>query len=293
MDVLPFLVNGLVLGGIYAMAAIGFSIIFTTTRTFHFAHGAIYLFAGYAIHFVTEQLRWSLWAALLVAALLAVGLGVGIERLVYRPLRARRASPLALFVAALGLLIFLQNLIAVLFGSQAKPIVLPDLGPPLIAGDVVVTRVGLLQVLTALGLLGLALALLRWTTLGRALRAVASNQEMAAVIGVDVGRVYLQAFALGSLAIVPAALLNSATTGLDPSLGGFIMLMTMVSVIVGGVGSVAGAALGGLLIGGIQGLSGGYLPLAWQNGVVFGVLMVFIVLRPTGLLGAKLWQTGV
>ena len=293
MDILPFLVNGLVLGGIYAMVAIGFSIIFTTTRTFHFAHGAIYLFAGYAIYFVTESLRWSLWVALLIAAALAVGLGVGIERFVYRPLRARRATALALFVAALGLLIFLQNLISVLFGSQAKPIVLPDLGPPLIMGDVVVTRVGLLQVLTALVLLALALALLRWTTLGRALRAVASNKEMAAVIGVDVGRVYLQAFALGSLAIVPAALLNSATTGLDPSLGGLIMLMTMVSVIVGGVGSVAGAALGGFLIGGIQGLSGGYLPLAWQNGVVFGVLMVFIVLRPTGLLGTKLWQTGV
>ena len=124
-----------------------------------------------------------------------------------------------------------------------------DLGPPLIMGDVVVTRIGVLQVATALVLLALTLALLRWTTLGRALRAVASNKEMAAVIGVDVGRVYLQTFALGSLAIVPAALLNSATTGLDPGLGGIIMLTTMVSVIVGGVGSVAGAALGGFLVG--------------------------------------------
>lgn len=293
MELFPFLVNGLVLGGIYAMVAIGFSIIFTTTRTFHFAHGAIYLWVGYAIYFITETLRWSLWLALPISAVVAVGLGVGIERFVYRPLRARGATSLAIFVAALGLLIFLQNLIAAIFGSQAQPIQLPDLGPPLFMGDAVVTRVGLLQVVTALVLLALALALLRWTTLGRALRAVASNKEMAAVIGVDVGRVYLQAFGIGSLAIVPAALLNSATTGLDPALGGTIMLMTMVSVIVGGVGSVTGAALGGFLVGGVQGLSGWILPLAWQNGVAFGLLMVFIVLRPTGVLGTKLWQTGV
>src|SRR5262245_16569520 len=163
MDVLPFLLNGLVLGGIYAMVAVGFSIIFTTTRTFHFAHGAIYLWVGYTIYFVVGALRWSLWVAVPISAVVAVALGVGIERFVYRPLRARGASALALFVAALGLLIFLQNLVAALFGSQAQPIELPDLGPPLVVGDAAITRVGMLQVAMALVLLLLAQALLRWT----------------------------------------------------------------------------------------------------------------------------------
>lgn len=293
MDVLPFLLNGVVLGGIYAMVAIGFSIIFTTTRTFHFAHGAIYLWVGYTIYFVAETLRWSLWLAVPISALVAVALGTGIERFVYRPLRARGATSLTLFVAALGLLIFLQNLISAIFGAQAQPVQLPDLGPPLILGDAVLTRVAILQVAMALLLLLLAEGLLRWTTLGRSLRAVASNKEMAAVIGVSVGRAYLQAFAIGSLAIVPAALLNSSTTGLDPGLGNAIMMMTMVSVIVGGVGSVTGAALGGFLIGTLQGLSVWVLPLAWQGGIAFAVLMIFIVWRPTGILGTKLWQTGV
>ena len=293
MVLIPFLVNGVVLGSIYAMVAIGFSIIFSTTRTFHFAHGAVYLWVGYAIYLFADALKWNLWLGILVGALLAVGLGTGIEHFVYRPLRARGATPMAIFVAALGLLIFLQNLIAAIFGSQAQPIQLPDLGPPLIVGDAVITRVGMLQFAMAIVLLLLTLALLRWTTLGRSLRAVASNKEMAAVIGVNVRRVYLQAFAIGSLAIVPAALLNSSTTGLDPALGGAIMLMTMISVIIGGVDSITGAALGGFLVGIVQSLSAWVLPLAWQNGIAFGVLMVFIVARPTGILGTRLWQTEV
>ena len=293
MILFPFLVSGVVLGSIYAMVSIGFSIIFSTTRTFHFAHGAVYLWVGYAIYYTTEVLKWNLWLAVVVGAVLAVTLGTGIERYIYRPLRARGATPLVIFVAALGLLIFLQNLISAVFGSQAQPIQLPDMGPPWIIGDAAITKVGLLQFVAAILLLLLTQALLKWTTVGQSLRAVATNVEMAAVIGVNVGRVYLQAFTIGSLAMVPAALLNSATTGLDPALGGTIMLMTMVSVIVGGVGSITGAALGGFLIGIAQGLSAVVLPLAWQNGVAFGLLMVFIVVRPTGILGTKLWQTGV
>ena len=286
------LANGLTLGAIYAIVATGFAVIFSTTKTFHFAHGGVYLWVAYVIAVAAQQ-GLSLWIAIAIGLIVSAVLSVAIEVGIYRRMRRRGATPLSMFVASLGLLIILQNLILVVFGPDVRPIMLPGLVPTIEIGPIILQTAAVLQFIAAVVVLLGLMALFRWSRLGRSMRAVASNLEMAALIGIDPRRTYIWAFLIGSVVLVPAAFLNSVTTGLDPSLGATIMLITLISVIVGGVGSIAGAALGGWMIGISQSLSTLILPVQWQNAVAFGVLLLFIVFRPTGILGQKLWESGV
>ncbi len=293
MDILTqAIANGLTLGAIYAITSIGFAVIFTTTKTFHFAHGGVYLWAAYVMSVFIGG-STGLWLALVAGLVVAVVIPVAIEIVVYQYIRRRRATRLHLFVAALGLLTVLQSLIIPVFGTEVRAIRVPELAGSVTLGGTILQRAALAQFVCAALMLAFVVAVYRWTQFGRSLRAVASNLEMATLTGINPQRTYILAFAFGSALLVPAALLSSITTGLDPGLGGTITMMTLISVIVGGVGSIPGAALGGWLIGLSQTLSTLVLPLEWQTGVAFGVLIVFILIRPNGILGERAWEIGV
>src|SRR5665213_3372114 len=221
---LQAIANGLGLGGIYAMIAIGFSIIFNVTKTFHFAHGGVYLWTAYVIAFFLGK-GSPLWFALALGLVVAVTLGTGMEMFIYRPMRRRGASGLSLFVASLGLLIFLQNLIQIVFGVDLQQVTLPYLQASVHFGSVVMLTAAVLQFVVAVIIVLGVSSLLRWTSLGYRMRAVASNIDMAALVGISPTRVYVLAFAVGSGLIVPAAYLNSVTSGLDPSVGETLMLI--------------------------------------------------------------------
>lgn len=290
-------VDGLTLGGIYAMVAIGFAVIFTTTRMFHFAHGGIYVFVAFTIAAIAQS-STSLWlVAIPVGIVVAVTLGLASETLVYRPMRRRIGRSLigeyGIFVGSLGMLVILDNAVPLVFGYNPYPLMLYGVTPSVHFGQIYVQTAGILQFATALVMLGAVMAIMRWTQFGRSMRALADNVEMTAIVGVETRRVYLGAFALGSLLLVPAALLNSVTTGLDSSIGDTMILVALVAVIVGGVDSVPGAALGGFLIGIVQSMSLLILPSMWEQTSAYVLLVVVLLVRPTGILGRRRLTVGI
>jgi len=205
----------------------------------------------------------------------------------------RGARPWSVFVASLGLIIILTNLLVIVFGNQARALEVSALDGAFQAGQMTLTKVGLVTLTAALLILAGLLVMQRRTRAGKLMRAVGSNREMAALIGTRTGRVEVFAYVLGSALVVPPALLNSVRAGVDYSQGHTIILMATLAVIAGGVGSITGAALGGWIIGMVHSMSDLFLPISWGNGVVFGVMLIFIVARPTGIFGKTVWKSGI
>ena len=284
MLILQLLLGGLQTGAVYALTAAGFALIFGATRVFHVAHGAAFALAGYAF-----LLAWNAgWpAALAVAAAVgaAVLFGIGMERLVYRPIQRHEGSFFTVFVAAFGVSIVVQNLIGMLAGRGFA-----NVDTPLSRAAEVLPEVFLAQVFwVALGTaaaLFLALgAFLSRTHAGVALRALAQNPDLLRAYGLSSSRLSVLAFALGSALAAPAAVLTAMTTGLNEAIGNHVMLISMAATIVGGVGSLRGAAVAGLLLGVAESLVLTVLDTQWAEAASFLVLFGFILFRPTGLFG--------
>lgn len=285
-------VNGLVSGSVFALLALSFGVILGTTRTFHFAHGVVYTAAAYAAYAFAEGLRLPLPLAVILAVAAAVLLGVGIEVVVYQPLRRRYASPLTVLIASLGVLIILENAIAIAFSTDAK--IIGGFPSRLITmGGVAFTTLHLTMVLVSWALFPALLLYFYRTRSGKAMRAVASRPEMAEVVGIDTRRVFVEAFAIGSALAAPAAILYTLDKGATPDMGVTAVLMAAIAVIVGGVGNLPGAALGGLIIGLARNWGIWLVPSEWQSAIAFGILLVVIVFRPTGLFGVKLRKAEV
>ncbi|MBI4590779.1 MAG: branched-chain amino acid ABC transporter permease [Candidatus Rokubacteria bacterium] len=280
------LVNGVVAGSLYALVACSFGLILGTTGTFHFAHGVVYAAGAYGAYFAAG-LGLPLWAAAGVGIAGAALLGTLIEVVVYRPLRRIAASPLVILIASLGTLIVLENAIAIGFSTDAKVLEgFPRKG--IVLGGVGFTTLHVTMVAVSLVLFLGLLAFLRWTRRGKAIRAVANSPEMAEIVGIDTARVFLLVFALGSAMAAPAAILIMLDRGATPDMGMDAILIAAIAVIVGGIGSVPGAALGALIIGLAQNLGVMKIPSEWQAAIAFGVLLLVVILRPRGLVGKKL-----
>ncbi|SDV49020.1 branched-chain amino acid ABC transporter permease [Chitinasiproducens palmae] len=282
------LLNGVALGALYALTAGGFSLIFGATRIFHFAHGAAFMIAGYGFYELYDRLHWPWYAAALLAALVTVVFGVLLDRLVYTPIKRHENSFFTLFAGAFGVGIIVQNLIAFFFGRGFVAISTPlSKGVKLLEGVYVAPLAGLSVVVALLAFGGLSLFLSRSRT-GIALRALADSPELVRAYGMSPQRLSQVAFALGSLMVVPAAILSGASAGLNPAVGSHVMLISLAATIVGGVGSLRGAACAGLLLGLAESLALLWFSPQWSEAVVFVVLFLFILFRPSGFFG-RVW----
>jgi branched-chain amino acid transport system permease protein len=281
-------INGLSLGSIYLLLGISWGLIFAVTRTFHFAHGATFVVAAYAAYSL-QQLGLPLILAA-VGSVAAAGLfGMAVEGILYRYLRKAFATHLVIFVAALGTLITVENLVAMGFGTDTKPLQ----GFPIQVikiGRVGFNNLNVVMFITA-GVLFAALMLyLHFTKTGKALRAVISNPEMAEVIGIDVRKYFLIAFVLGSVLIAPAAVLVTIERGATPDLGHWAILYAFMPVIIGGIGSLPGAALAGIIVGLAESIGIWKISSQWQVGIAFVVLVAVLLLKPTGLFGFRVYR---
>jgi branched-chain amino acid transport system permease protein len=282
---LQLVINGLQLGAIYALTAVGFSLIFGTTKVFHVAHGAAFTIAAYLFWWTNMVLRLPWPVAALVAVLAAVLFGLFMERFIYRPIQRHEGAFFTVFIAAFGVQIIAQNLIGTMFGrgfasvttSLSRSVeVLPGLFvAPVAAVSIVVAVV----VFTALTLY------LSRTHTGMAMRALSENPDLIRVFGLDPARVAQYAFAIGSAIVVPGAVFTAMTAGLNPAIGAHVMLISLAATIVGGIGSLRGAACGGLLLGLAENLALWRLDPQWSEAVTFVVLFLFIVFRPSGFFG--------
>lgn len=285
-------VEGLFAGSVYALIALGFGLIYSTTRVFHFAHAAIYTAAAY-FAYSGWLLGLRLYFAIPLAVILASMLGGLLEIVAYRPLRKKEATPVILLLASLGLLIAIQNAISLLFGDDTKSIRGSAVAEGLAVFGARITPIQVGIIAVSVLLLALCWAFIKYSNKGKAMSAVANDPELARIVGIELDQVILFTFVLGSALAAIASILISFDTDITPTMGFDALLMGVVAAIVGGIGSIPGAFLGGLLVGMAQHLGVWKLPTQWQDAIVFGILIIFLLLRPQGLLGKPLKKAAV
>jgi len=284
MLILQLLATGVQSGVLYALTAAGFALIFGATRIFHVAHGASFVLAGYAFVMAsTAGAHWLTAAALAVAV--AVVFGLLVDALVYRPIQRHEASFFTVFVASFGLVICVQALVQFQFGRGSVAVSSPltrasEILPGFYLAPVFWVAVGISVLLFTLVTL-----FLERTNAGLGLRGLSENPELLRAYGLSSRRLSALAFGLGSALVVPGAILTAATTGIEPAASHRVMLISIAASVVGGIGSLRGAALAGLMLGVIENLVILVLDTQWSEAAAFVVLFVFIIFKPSGLFG--------
>jgi branched-chain amino acid transport system permease protein len=284
---LQVVVNGLVNGAIVALVAVSLTVIFSILRVPHFGLGGILVWGAFVAYLAVTRLGWNFWLALGAAAVSMAALGVVVEKLAFR--RLRGAGEEAMFVSAIGVLIVLENAAFLVFGDATQSIPVPaGLRSVITVGGVVylpATRL-LIFVLTALVYLGLHLYV-EGTRMGKAMRAVAQDRVAARLLGVPIDRVASHTFALGSgLAGLAGAIVGAAFT-FNFETGTLVILRAFVVVVLGGLGSVAGTIVGGMILGLVDSYTQTYVTSEFKQLVAFTVLIGVLVLRPSGLFGQR------
>lgn len=284
---LQLTVNGVVAGAIFAVMAVGFALIYSTTRIFHVAHGGVFTVAAYFFYALVKLAGLPLGLASLLTLLLAALLGAAVELWGYRPLRRRGAGLATYMLGSFGLFIILQNVIAMIYGTQPQTVREAPL-PSWQLGEINVTFFHLL-VVVASGIIFSALHLfLTRTNLGKMIRALSDNPELAEGLGINTGRLYLAIAALGSLLAGVAALFVAVDVGVSLENGFTVLLIAAVATIIGGVGHLPGAALAAFILGLVQNWSVFKLSPQWQDAVAFTIFIFFLLFLPRGLFGATL-----
>ena len=279
--------NGITIGAVYALIAVGLTLVFGILDVINFAHGEFYMLGAFLTYSFTAALGLDYFAALGLAVAGAALAGLIAERLTIRPLQGRHAFTVVL--STLGLSIFLQNAALLLWGPSPREIALAWGSRPVVIGPVVVS---LLRVVALVGGAALVAGLtwfIRGTRWGLAMRAVARNREAAALVGVPVSRVYALTFALGTgLAGVAGGLLGAMFT-VEPSMGEWAVVKAFCVVIMGGMGNVPGAVIGGFILGVAESLGAGFLPggTSYKDGIGYAILILVLLLRPQGLFGSR------
>jgi branched-chain amino acid transport system permease protein len=281
--VVQALLSGLFMGSVYALVAIGFTLVFGVTDIVNFAHGHLVMAAMFVTYLLFTVAGIDPYLSLVFVLPLFFGIGVVLYLVVIQ--RIVEAPHSAHMMVTLGLLIFLENLANLFFGGDLRGITTGYTTSSLILGPIAVplARAGAAGVsLAAVVLLAL---FLRGTSLGQAIRAAANNREGAALVGVDVRRVYLVSFSLGTVAAALAGAVLVPFSLVSPFVGHEFILKAFVIAILGGLGSVAGALVGGLLIGSVEALSSLYISASLGNAIVFAILIAVLLYRPWGIFG--------
>lgn len=289
---LQLLTNGMIVGSIYAMLSLGFALVFNTAHIFHLAHGAVFVWGAYIGWWLARQLELPMPVAIIGAIVFSALMGVAIEWGIYRPLRRRNTAPLVAMLASFGLLIVLNNLAALVFSFYTKKMS-EGLAKPVFLGSIVISNIALYSFFVAVVLFLAMTAFLYRTKMGTAIRAIANNPVMATAVGISFDKVMMVTYAVGSAAAGVAAVMTGLDIGITPYVGFDIVVLACIAVIMGGVGSIPGAALGGLFVGIIRCITPVWLPTVWQELMVFAVLLVFMYFRPRGFLGKKVWKAEV
>ena len=285
MLLVQLIINGIQVGALYALTAVGFSLIFGATKIFHFAHGASFAISAYVFYYLYAVLLiwWPL--SILAACIVVVVFGVALDRYVYGPIQSTDGSFLTIFIGSFGVAVVIQNLIGSVFGRGfiSVPSTLSK-SIEIVPGLYVAPTAGIAVVAATICFVALQLFLGR-TNIGIALRALSESPGLVRTFGLNPRAISICAFSLGSLLVVPAAVLTSMTSGLNAAIGGRVMLISVAATIVGGVGSLRGAACAGLLLGIAENLALWRLDPQWSEAVTFLILLAFIVLRPAGFFG--------
>lgn len=279
------LVNGLAVGSIYALIALGYTMVYGTIKLINFAHGDVYMMGAFIGYFAVMVLKMNVFVALLVAMVACAILGVMIERVAYKPLR--NSTRVAALITAIGVSYLLENAMSYFFGAESRPFP-SDFGTETITlfGDVSVNGKQILIFGVTVVLMALLQFIVRYTKMGKAMRAVAVDEQAAQLMGIDVDGVISFTFALGSsLAGIAGVLVGVYYNTISTTMGITVGLKAFVAAVLGGIGSIPGAMVGGYLIGLLETMVSffGYSP--YRDGVVYFLLFIILIVLPAGLFG--------
>ena len=285
MEFLSYLISGISLGSIYAIIALGYTMVYGIAKMLNFAHGDVIMVGGYISLLAMSSLGLPWWVGVLLAMVVCTVLGVIIEGLAYKPLRA--APSLAVLITAIGVSYFLQNAAQLIWGASPMsytPIVSGSL--QLFGEQLSISYVSLLTIVVcAVIMVGLTLFTSK-SKMGKAMRACSEDKGAAQLMGINVNRTISLTFAIGSaLAAIAGVLLCSFNTSLMPTTGSMPGIKAFTAAVFGGIGSIPGAFLGGILLGIIEALAKAYISTQLANSIVFAVLIIMLLVRPAGLLG--------
>lgn len=287
MSFLSYLINGISLGSVYAIIALGYTMVYGIAKMLNFAHGDVIMVGGYVALTVMLNLNANPLIAILVAIVVCTVLGICIETIAYRPLLGA-ASPLAVLITAIGVSYFLQNAVLLIFGSNPKSFqsVVTFGNLNLAGGTLVVSDEAVVTILTCVVIMVTLTLFINKTKAGQAMQAVSEDKGAARLMGINVNGTIALTFAIGSgLAAVAGILLLSAYPSLTPYTGSMPGIKAFVAAVFGGIGSIPGALIGGILLGVIEILGRAYISSQLADAIVFAVLIVVLLVKPTGLLG--------
>jgi branched-chain amino acid transport system permease protein len=289
MNFLTNLISGLSLGSVYAIIALGYTMVYGISKMLNFAHGDIIMIGGYVSFVLTMYVGMNGWVALLVAMIVCTLLGILIERLAYRPLRG--TGSLAVLITAIGVSYFLQNSALLIWG--ANPRVFPSLFEGIntihaAGGKLTIAPVSLFTILANILIMIVLTLFVNRTKAGKAMRAVSEDNGAAQLMGINVNQSISLTFAIGSgLAAVAGVLMCSAYPVLMPTTGAMPGIKAFTAAVFGGIGSIPGAMIGGLILGIIEIFSRAYISTELSDAIVFACLIIVLLVKPTGLLGKK------
>ncbi len=279
------IVNSLIAGSLYALVAIGFSLIYTSNRFIHFTHGAVTAVGSYIFFFLLAATSQSYVVAIIGTLLFDGVLGFLMYRCLYYPLRRRGSSSVILLIASLGLMILLQNTLLIVFGSDLKVISIPTINNPITFGSVAFTSLHVIIVATAITVFVITWLVMKYTEWGRHVKAVADNAELAALSGIKTTAIQQSCFIVASMLAGLAGILIALEQNIEPFMGVNLIIKAFTGTIVGGILSVPGAILGSFLLGTVENFGIWYLPSGYKDAIAFILLLLFLLFRPNGILG--------
>ena len=291
MDFLSYLINGISLGSVYAIIALGYTMVYGIARMLNFAHGDVIMIGCYVTFFAMSGQGWNPVVAVLLSVAVCTVLGIVIETIAYRPLR--RAVPLAVLITAIGVSYFLQNIALLFFGADTKSFtsVVPFPAVKLAGGALTISATTIVTVVTCVAIMTALTLFIKKTKAGQAMLAVSEDRDAAQLMGVNVNATISLTFAIGSgLAAIAGVLFCSAYPTLTPYTGSMPGIKAFTAAVFGGIGSIPGALVGGILLGIIEIFGRAYISSQLSDAIVFAVLILVLLIRPTGILGKKIQE---
>ncbi len=281
------LLNGIIAGSIYALIALGFAIIYRTVKFLHLAHGIVYTTGAYLAYTFFILLHIHPIISFFLSIILCALLGIAIDKSVYYPLRVKKASNLIFLLASFGVFIFLQNLIQLVYGAQILTLRTGPVKEGYHIFSAVITPIQIWILVVSCWLLVILWGFVKYTRLGKAMRAVSDDQVAASVVGINPDKTILSSFAIGSALAGAAGILISLETNIEPTMGFSAVLKGVIASIIGGIGSIPGAMLGGFFLGIAENLGIWKIQAGWKDCISFIILIIFLLLRPGGIFGVK------
>lgn len=291
MNLVSNLINGISLGSVYAIIALGYTMVYGIAKMLNFAHGDVIMVGAYMCFCSMTYLSLPPIVSILIAMVVCTLLGVIVEVLAYRPLR--KASSLAVLITAIGVSYLLQNAALLIWGSAPKTFssVVPFGSVSLFNGDLIITGESIVTVAACVVIMICLTVFTKKSRMGKAMRAVSEDKDAAQLMGINVNKTIAITFAIGSaLAAIAGVLLCSAYPALTPTTGSMPGIKAFTAAVFGGIGSILGAMIGGVLLGVIEIFSKSYISSELADAIVFGVLIVVLLVKPTGLLGKKITE---